>query len=227
MAPETDFHSDRYLALTQRRLEHLATLKLEIAGRTVLEVGAGIGDLTGFFVARECRVIATDGRTANIAILRRRYPSVDIRLLNLENGRASDDLRSDVICCYGVLYHLSRPAEALRLMARLCAGLMLVETCVSFGDDSAVNLVDERGWIPSQAISGTGCRPTRRWVREELSRSFPHVYMPTTQPWHPEFPADWTPRDSTSLTRAIFVASREPIDNPVLTESIPERQGRA
>src|SRR5208337_4629902 len=114
IAPEREFHSDRYLALTQRRLEHLATLRLPIEGRTVLEVGAGIGDLTSFFLDRECRVIATDGRPANVAILRRRFPSLEVRLLDVERGQAPDDLRAEVVCCYGLLYHLSRPAEALR-----------------------------------------------------------------------------------------------------------------
>jgi SAM-dependent methyltransferase len=227
IAPETDFHSDRYLALTHRRLEHLATLNLRIEGRTVLEVGAGIGDFTSFFLARGCRVIASDGRTTNVAILRRRFPSIDVRLFDVENGKAAEDLRAEVVCCYGLLYHLSRPVEALRLMGQRCDGFMLVETCVSCGEEFAVNPVYERRWYPSQAISGTGCRPTRRWVRDELRRSFPHVYMPTTQPWHPEFPADWTAIDSKELTRAIFVASREAINNPLLTESIPERQSRA
>jgi len=38
------------LALNQARLNHLATLDLPIDGKSVLEVGAGIGLLTGFFL---------------------------------------------------------------------------------------------------------------------------------------------------------------------------------
>ena len=50
-----EFHTDHYLRHNQRLLEHLATLGLPIAGRTVLEVGAGIGDLTSFFLDRAIR----------------------------------------------------------------------------------------------------------------------------------------------------------------------------
>ena len=56
------FRSDHYQRHNRRRQEHLATLELPIAGRSVLEVGAGIGDHTAFFTDRGCRVTATDGR---------------------------------------------------------------------------------------------------------------------------------------------------------------------
>ena len=39
-------HSENYLRINGRRLEHLASLGLPLDGRTVLEVGAGLGDLT-------------------------------------------------------------------------------------------------------------------------------------------------------------------------------------
>jgi hypothetical protein len=53
------------------------------------------------------------------------------------------------------------------------------------------------------------------------------VYATTTQPWHEEFPLDWNSvSDSGALTRAVFVASRTPLDNPVLTESLPTVQER-
>jgi len=41
-----DFHSVGYLRHNARRLEHLNSLGLDISGRSVLELGAGIGDHT-------------------------------------------------------------------------------------------------------------------------------------------------------------------------------------
>ena len=44
------FKTDYYQRHNQRRLEHLSSLNLDIFSKTVIEVGAGIGDHTSFFV---------------------------------------------------------------------------------------------------------------------------------------------------------------------------------
>jgi hypothetical protein len=94
--------------------------------------------------------------------------------------------------------------------------------------DSRVNLCTEDSRVPSQSISGTGCKPTRPWIFEQLQQRFAHVYMPTTQPCHPEFPVEWTehPVSDQQLSRAIFVASREPLINDKLMAGIPMHQSR-
>jgi hypothetical protein len=225
--PISEFHSWDYLRHNQRRQEHLASLGLPIAERSVIETGAGIGDHTTFFLDRGCRVVTTEGRPENFEILRRRFPSLDVRLLDLDRPDPGFVERAEIVYCYGTLYHLQRPAEALAYLAARCTGLLLLETCVSPGAGASVVLRDDRQEIPSQAISGTGCRPTRAWVHGQLSLSFPHVYVTLTQPWHPEFPLDWTiERDPNAVVRAVFVASREPLDNPALSEEIPDRQVR-
>jgi SAM-dependent methyltransferase len=223
--PVAAFHSDEYLRHNARRLEHLATLGLSLAGRSVLEVGAGIGDHTSFFVDRGCRVTSSDGRPENVRLLAKRYPELHVRRLDLDAPDPAFGERFDVVYAYGTLYHLRRPAEALEYLAAHCDSLLLLETCVTPGDEERLVLVDEPEHNPSQATSGTGCRPTRPWVHRRLSELFPFVYMPLTQPSHPEFPLDWAaePADGT-LTRAIFVASREQLENPLLSEAIPERQ---
>lgn len=43
---ERHFHSIFYLRHNARRQEHLATLGLDLGNKSVLEVGAGIGDHT-------------------------------------------------------------------------------------------------------------------------------------------------------------------------------------
>ena len=227
VSPTSEFQSDEYLRHNARRLEHLATLGLPIEGHTVLEVGAGIGDHTSFFVDRGCTVTTSDGRPENVAILRRRYPDLDVRLLDLDNPDPAIPA-AEVVYCYGTLYHLSRPEPALEFLAERCTELLLLETCVSLGTDDRLELVGEPRHKPSQALSGTGCRPTRTWIERRLAALFPHVYLPLTQPAHPEFPTDWT-TDGTAgvLTRAIFIASREPLDNALLTTDLPQYQRRA
>jgi Methyltransferase domain len=224
-----EFHSYHYLRHDQRRQEHLATLGLDLADRTVLEVGAGIGDHTSFFLDRGCTVTTSDAREENLELLRRRLPDCRVWKLDLDAPQAPDE-RFDIVYSYGLLYHLSRPAEALAFMAERCDALLLLETCVSFGDALAVNLVQEDVTNPSQAFEGTGCRPTRPWIVDQLRRHFEHVYVTQTQPWHEEFPLDW---DVTAvppppaLTRSVIVASRQALDLPSLTTEIPMRQTRA
>jgi hypothetical protein len=228
ISPREEFHGFHYLRHNQRRLEHLATLGLPLAGRSVLEVGAGIGDHTEFFLDRGCSVLTTDGRPENVEVLRERFPWIAVEFLDLDHPDPSFTYGAEVVYCYGTLYHLARPADALAFLAERCGNLLLLETAVSFGDELSVNIVAEQAFHPSQAVSGQGCRPTRQWVLERLRLYFPHVYLPKTQPWHPEFPLDWTaaPPPAGELSRAVFIASREALAHAGLTETLPERQIR-
>lgn len=222
------FHSHHYLRHNARRQEHLASLGIPVAGASVLEVGAGIGDHSHYFLDRGCLLTITEGRDENLKLLRERYPLADIRHLDLEDPTPLEDAPFEVVYCYGLLYHLSKPEVAIEYLGRCSAGLLLIETCVSFGDGVEVNYTSEDQTDPSQAASGTGCRPTRHWVHRELKRHFEFVYCPRSQPNHEEFPIDWTIPDQhpAPLARAVFIASRRPVDNPWLTDELPMRQVR-
>jgi len=217
-----DFGSADYGRHNQRRLEHLASLGLPVCGRSVLEVGAGIGDHTHFFLDRRCTVTTTDARLENVRTLRRRYPNVEVAQLDLESPSAFSDRMFEIVYCYGTLYHVRTPDVALMYLAERCGGQLLLETCVSKGSGEAVNLTAERKWMPSQAYSGFGCRPTRPWVFNRLAELFPYVYSTRTQPAHDEFPLDWSGPDiDGALTRAIFIASRSPLRSSSLVPSLP------
>lgn len=225
--PEVAFRAAFYIRHNQRRQEHLASLGLPISGTTVLEVAAAIGDHTSFFLDRGCKIVSTEGRPENLAVLRSRYPDLDVRHLDLDHPVELGQT-FDLVYCYGVLYHLSRPAEALAFMAKCCHGMLLLETRVSFGDREQVNLVKELAKHPSESIVGRGCRPTRVWVYKQLKNLFPFVYLPKTQPNHEEFPIDWTAAPPTTdiAVRSVFVASRRRLDNPQLTEELLMHQVR-
>lgn len=235
MADPTPYFRNRYyFRLNLRRHEHLSALGLPLHGRRVLEVGAGIGDHTEYFLDRGCRVTATEGREDNVAFLAARYRDderVDVRRLDLDDpveGWARPAERWEVCYCYGVLYHLCRPAEALGLLAPRTSSMLLLETVCAYGDDESVNLWEESEARCSQSLRGTGCRPTRRWVWNRLGELFEHVYVPLTQPWHDEFQIDWTPRPGNQrlLGRGVFVATREPLQHPLLSSELVVSQRR-
>lgn len=244
--PIQDFHSYWYLRHNQRRLEHLVSLEcaggLDLRNKAVLELGAGVGDHTHFFLDRGCRVLTTDGRPENFEVLRRVYSGnarVVVEQLDMDDPPAPPEFLKgrtiDVVYCYGLLYHLAGPEQAIAFMSGCCgawrdgrpgdSGLLLLETCVSLGRQPEMNPVQEPHLSPTQAVSGTGCRPTRVWVFEQLRRHFAHVYLPITQPLHEEFPIDWTVAPPPGrLIRAVFVASRRPIADPLLLGEIVMRQ---
>ncbi len=227
-SPVQDFHSDHYLRHNARRLEHLASLRIPVAGTTVLEVGAGIGDHSHYYLDRGCTVTITEARAENLSYLRTRYPDCSVRFLDMESPDHVEGSPFDVVHCYGLLYHLSKPKEALAFLSQSTSRMLFLETCVSFGDTAEVNLTGETRSDPTQAYSGTGCRPTREWVFTELQALFGYVYLPTTQPCHEEFPLDWTAPQmhKVGLQRAVFIASRERLENERLATTLMPRQTR-
>lgn len=229
------FRTLQYIRHNQRRQEHLASIGLDLAGRSVLELGAGIGDHTTFFLDRGCRVVSLEARPENCEVFELNLRSAGYRRPvdhTLVQGDIADLDRLvsesfDVVYCYGLLYHVEDPAAALAAMARRCGGILLLETSVSYGDEEAVYPAEDIASMPSHSIHGTGCRPTRPWVFSRLKELFPHVYLPCTQPAHEEFPTDWqAPGDPDLQSRAVFVAARSPIENSLLLDRLPMRQER-
>jgi cyclopropane fatty-acyl-phospholipid synthase-like methyltransferase len=226
------FFTNHYAQINNRRLEHLASLHLDLCDKTVLELGAGVGDLSSFFLDRNCQVTALEAREENLAVLKQRWPQIETSLVDfdqddfLENDVLSK--RYDIVFSYGILYHLQDPARLIRLSARNCKGALLLETCVSPGKDESINRCDEDTSKPTQSYTGVGCRPSRPWILKELKKYFPYVYSTRTQPFHNQFPLDWNAIDSNNgpHTRSIFIASRTAISNRELVEGITNHHDR-
>lgn len=89
-------------ALNRARLDHLAGLGLVVDGRSVLEVGAGVGHLSRFFLDRGCRLVTTEARPENVAELQRRYPDVKSEVADVEDSLAALG-RFEIVFCYGLL----------------------------------------------------------------------------------------------------------------------------
>lgn len=218
-------------------MEHLATLDLPLTSRTVLELGAGIGDHTTFFLDRGCKVTVVEGRSENLEILRQSFASegkwaegsdFTVVQADLDVPETVELVPHDIVFCYGLLYHLKNPFRLLKWAAPLCKDLMLCETCVTYDDTSNGGNVNENAVSPTQALNGIGARPTRRQIMAALRKLFPHVYVPTTQPWHEEFPTDWTlPGPLARSSRAIFIAARQALPaSACILDYLPDHYDR-
>ncbi|MBN1365385.1 MAG: class I SAM-dependent methyltransferase [Syntrophaceae bacterium] len=215
-----------FVRLNARRLEHLASLRIPVAGLSVLEVGAGIGEHSSYYIDRGCRITITEARPENLRYLEKRYPGCAVRFLDMEDPAAIEGSPFDIVHCYGLLYHLSNPERALSYLGSCTGKLLFLETCVSFGESEELNPVKEDKDNPISSYSGTGCRPTRKWLYTRLLEQFAYVYLPKTQPSHEQFPTDWTAPEKRThrLTRAVFIASKKRLDNELLTASLPMKQ---
>ncbi len=159
------FDQPFYREITDARLEHLATLGLPVEGRSVIDVGSGIGRLSEFFAARGCDVLCVDGREDNIAQLRAHYPERRAAVVDVETDELVAHGSFDVVFCYGLLYHLSDPLAFLGRAARICRELMVVETCITDSEERVLFLVDDPD-DPTMSLSRVASRPARpTWSR--------------------------------------------------------------
>lgn len=216
------------LDINRARQDHLASLGLDLAHKTVLEVGSGVGKHTGFFEKLGCTVLSTDARPENVAEHLQRYPHrkdrVEVADLNIPGSHKKFG-QSDIVYCYGTLYHLGDPTLCVRELSENCRELFLLETCANSYDNNSVNCVPEESRWKNQSFDGAGCRPARDWIISELKKYYPYVYCTRYQPAHADFPLHW-PADTALLTntRAVFVASRIPLEKRSLISEIPRIQ---
>ena len=215
------FDTPAAMEINQARLAHLESLGLPLNNRSVLDVGCGVGHLAQFFIKRNCHVVCLDGRTENIHSLHERYPGLEGHVANVESDLSRFG-RFDIVCCFGLLYHLENPLAALRNIAAVCDDLLLLETIVC-DHEKPLLLLDDETKTYSQALRGVGSRPSPSFVAMALDRvGFPYVYAPRVPPDHPDFRFDWRNnlewRRDGHLLRCAFVAAKKELAAATLVQ---------
>ena len=210
------FHADDATSINDARLAHLDGLGIRWAGRRVLDVGSGPGLLAEHLTGLGADVTCVDGRADLLDEARRRVPSIDTVVADVQRDPLLPIGRFDVVFAYGLLYHLAEPLRAIRNLVAVCDDLLLLETITLDHELPLVQLVDEPAQA-NQAVDGLACRPTPSWIALALERSgMGMVYATTSEPAHRDFGAaalddlEWQ-RDGANLRR-IFVASRAPLE---------------
>ena len=214
------FDQPFYTDITEARLSHLASLSLPVDGRSVIDVGAGIGRLSEFFAERGCEVTCVDGREENVALLRESYPDRRAAVVDVETDELLEQGEFDVVFCYGLLYHLADPLSFLRRAGAICRELLILETCIADAEERLVFLIDDAD-DPTMALHGIACRPSPAYVATGLRLAgFEHVYSPLSLPDHEDF--RYRRRGDRSYLRDgrpmrdVFVAARAPLEGAAL-----------
>ena len=79
------FDTPEALALNEARMSHLESLGLNLAGKRVLDVGAGVGHLAARLQKMGGSVVCLEGRPENVEAMRSRYPSLEGHVPDVEN----------------------------------------------------------------------------------------------------------------------------------------------
>lgn len=225
-----EFRSIWYIRHNQRRLEHfhfylstiLSKYNKSPSDLSVIEVGAGVGDFTQYFVDGHFKSIdVSDARSSNVEFIKSRFKgnrSIFSFKWNVEEEIPNEiaSKKYDLIFCYGTLYHTNTPIEVLNKLSLLCSeeGVLFLETCVHPFKENGINLVSEDNTNPTQAVSTQGCRPGRLLLLNELKKRFSFIYIPTFQPNHPEFDRlkDNTIEIEHDLVRCVYIASNQELN---------------
>lgn len=202
------------------RMNHLGSLGLDLAGKRVLEVGAGIGELTWFWEDLDCEIVSTEGRKSNNERNLIEHPWRQVLKRDVTKKDSHKDLGMfDIVFCYGLLYHVPDPAFVIADLSQVCKSLFLVGSMVAT-DDGPPDLGERPESIDvNQGLYRRACTPTRSWFMQELARNFDYVYLPRTQPKNYYYHLSW-PLPKTHIARAVFVASREQLNLPTLSDEL-------
>lgn len=208
------------LRINQERLKHLDSLNLDISNKNVTEYGAGPGLLTQYFIYKNCKINALEGREDNIKHFIQNQ-NVRIKQFDLEKTDWNEIQTTQIGFAYGLLYHLGNPKNFVEQASKKTEDFLILETIAS--DDKqpiSEHFVTEDKASEIQSLSGFACRPSRKLVWDWFKEYFPYVYVPKTQPNHEDFPAYFGEKSSHHTMRFIIIGSKKHIDNPSLSSSL-------
>jgi FkbM family methyltransferase len=221
----TEFDRRHYLKLIRARGETIRRVVTELAHSLLLESAVDAGCGVGFFsqILHECgvNVCGFDGREANVAEARRRFPVIAFEQGDIESAEILKLGAFDLTLCFGLLYHLENPMLAIRhLRALTKKGLLLESMCIP-GSGAGMVLREEPA-AADQSLTDIALYPSESCLVKMLYRaSFAAVYRVAELPEHDDF------RDTAehARRRTVLFATIEPIRAPGLVEMTEPHDG--
>jgi ubiquinone/menaquinone biosynthesis C-methylase UbiE len=126
-------HEEIYNPVEQKRLAEVVAKVISLTGKdhpTVLDYGAGTGNLTNLFLQKGCQVIALDISKKSLEILKQQYnhPNLQTKIFDGLTIPLPDN-SIDIVATYSVLHHIPDYLSAISQMARVLStnGLLYID----------------------------------------------------------------------------------------------------
>ncbi|HEY8715558.1 MAG TPA: FkbM family methyltransferase [Candidatus Acidoferrum sp.] len=176
--------------------------------RTALDAGAGVGFYSQTLAECGLQVCGFDGREENVAEARRRYPQIPFAQGDLQERSILALGKFDLVLCFGLLYHLENPLQAIRNLHGLTDKCLLLESmCIP--DDKPSMLLREEPREDDQSLTDVAFYPSESGLIKMLYRAgFKYVYRLASLPDHHDF------RDTAEhrRRRTVLFAAHIPLD---------------
>lgn len=208
----TPFDLPHYRQLIEARSASLRSVlrKLQplFSLTTALDAGCAVGFFSQVLADMHLSVGAFDGRAENVVEARRRFPAIPFETADVEDSAVRALGSFDLVLCFGLLYHLENPFQAIRNLRALTGKCLLLESMCAPGERSEL-LLREEPRVADQSLTDMACYPSESGLVKMLYRAgFASVYRVIPLPDHDDF------RDTAEHTRrrTMLLASLRPID---------------
>lgn len=189
--PWAIFESEHYLAINIARWEAAAALIRALPGPALddaYDVGCGPGWFAEKLLELNLEVTGLEVRPELLAEARRRVPGATFLEFNADHPSPPQGLPvADLVFCFGLLYHLENPFNAVRRLRSLTRRFCLIESIVVSEDQPILRLVEESSNI-NQGFTHFTLIPSRSALVKMLYvAGFEHVYEFQGEVGHPDF----------------------------------------
>lgn len=208
----TPFDRREYRELIAAREKTIRRTVLKLKPALGLINAVDVGCAVGFFsqTLAECglNVCGFDARAENIEEARRRFPGIPFEVGDIESPLISRLGPFDLALCFGLLYHLENPMQAIRSLRSLTQKCLLLES-MCLAEERCTLLLRHEPHQDDQSLAQIACYPSEASLVQMLYRAgFARVYRVLLLPDHDDF------RETRehAQRRTVLLASFQPID---------------
>jgi tRNA (mo5U34)-methyltransferase len=208
----TPFDRKEYRALIDAREQTLrrivGRLKPALGLATAVDVGCGVGFFSQTLAECGLSTCGFDARAENVEEARKRFPGIPFEQADVEAREISRLGQFDLVLCFGLLYHLENPLQAIRNLRAVTEKCLVLES-MCLPEQRCTLLLRQEPRQDDQSLTEMACYPSESSLIKMLYRAgFAKVYRVTPLPDHDDF------RDTRehAQRRTVMVASCGPID---------------
>ena len=208
----TQFDRKEYRALIEARDQTLRRivkrLKPALGLSTAVDAGCGIGFFSQTLVECGLHTCGFDARVENVREARKRFPGIPFEQADVEATGISKLGQFDLALCFGLLYHLENPLQAIRNLNVITEKCLVLES-MCLPEERCSLLLRQEPQQDDQSLTEMACYPSESTLVKMLYRcGFAKVYRVTPLPDHDDFRETREHRQR----RTVLLASRVPVD---------------